>query len=77
MLSLVNNWKDFGGKAKYVEWAKAEGEAVADEDDFYRNAKCRQYYRNHVKVIHSLELISVTFTKSIPRAVSTLCNCSP
>jgi len=50
LLSLVNNWEDYGGKAKYVAWAKAEGENVENEDDFFTNAKCRQYYKNHVKV---------------------------
>jgi len=50
LLSLVNNWKDYGGKAKYVAWAKAAGESVASDDDFFRNSKCRQYYKDHVNV---------------------------
>lgn len=50
LLSLVNNWHDYGGKAKYVAWAKAAGESVDNEDDFFTNSKCRQYYKNHVKV---------------------------
>lgn len=49
-LSLVNNWKDYGGKAKYVAWAKAAGERVDSDDDFFRNSKCRQFYKDHVKV---------------------------
>lgn len=50
LLSLVNNWKDYGGKPKYVEWARAAGESIASDDDFFRNEKCRQYYKNHVQV---------------------------
>jgi len=50
-LSLVNNWNDYGGKAKYVAWAKAAGESVASDDDFFRNSKCRQYYKDHVRAV--------------------------
>ena len=50
LLSLVNNWEDYGGKAMYVTWAKAAGEDVSDLDDFFTNSKCREYYKNHVKV---------------------------
>lgn len=49
-LSFVNNWKDYGGKTKYVEWAKAAGENCACDDDFFRSPRCRQWYKDHVKV---------------------------
>ncbi|KAG0619702.1 hypothetical protein M758_4G158400 [Ceratodon purpureus] len=51
LLTLVNNWEDYGGKAQYVTWAKAEGENVEDADDFFTNSKCREYYKNHVKAV--------------------------
>lgn len=51
LLSLVNNWQDFGGRAKYITWAQAAGENVTSEDDFYTNAVCRQFYKDHVKAI--------------------------
>ncbi|RWW37720.1 hypothetical protein BHE74_00057157 [Ensete ventricosum] len=50
MLSLINNFKDFGGKAQYVQWARDAGESIKTEDDFYTNAKVKQYYKNHVQV---------------------------
>ncbi|XP_017969627.1 PREDICTED: mannan endo-1,4-beta-mannosidase 4 isoform X2 [Theobroma cacao] len=49
ILSLVNNFKDFGGKDKYVQWAKQQGQSLSNEDDFYTNSLVKQYYKNHVK----------------------------
>jgi len=57
-LSLVNNWNDYGGKAKYVAWAKAAGESVASDDDFFRNSKCRQYYKDHVRVNAAITIMA-------------------
>lgn len=50
ILSLVNNYKDYGGKAQYVQWAQNAGVPVDNEDDFYTNEVVKGYYRNHVKV---------------------------
>ncbi|KAK7337616.1 hypothetical protein VNO77_18199 [Canavalia gladiata] len=51
ILSFVNNWKDFGGKNQYVQWAKQHGQKVNSEDDFYSNPLVKQYYKNHVKAV--------------------------
>lgn len=51
ILSLVNNFDDFGGRAQYVKWAREAGEALNGEDDFYTNELVKQYYKNHIKVI--------------------------
>ena len=51
ILSFVNNFDDFGGKAQYVEWAKKAGANVSGDDDFYTNPLIKDYYRNHIKVI--------------------------
>lgn len=51
ILSLVNNFKDYGGRAAYVRWAEAAGVQVQNEDDFYTNQLIRTYYKNHVQVI--------------------------
>ncbi|XP_061366249.1 mannan endo-1,4-beta-mannosidase 4-like [Gastrolobium bilobum] len=51
ILSLVNNWKDFGGKNQYVEWAKEDGQYVSDEDDFFTIPLVKQYYKNHIKAV--------------------------
>ncbi|CAL9086362.1 unnamed protein product [Musa acuminata var. zebrina] len=49
ILSLVNNYKDFGGRAQYVQWASNAGSAVGGEDDFYTNPVVKGYYKNHVQ----------------------------
>nr|CAD1821874.1 unnamed protein product [Ananas comosus var. bracteatus] len=51
ILSLVNNYKDFGGRPQYVEWARDRGENVTSDDDFYRNEIVKGYYKNHVKTV--------------------------
>nr|CAD1836936.1 unnamed protein product [Ananas comosus var. bracteatus] len=51
ILSLVNNFKDFGGRAQYVQWAQNAGAAVNGEDDFYTNEVVKGYYKNHVKTV--------------------------
>lgn len=53
ILSLVNNWKDYGGKYQYLQWARERGQSVNSDDDFFTNPVIKQYYKNHVKVIKS------------------------
>ncbi|XVF22234.1 hypothetical protein REPUB_Repub12eG0156000 [Reevesia pubescens] len=51
ILSLVNNFKDYGGKDKYVQWAKQRGQNLNNEDDFFTNYLVKEYYKNHVKAV--------------------------
>ncbi|XP_015968755.1 mannan endo-1,4-beta-mannosidase 4 [Arachis duranensis] len=52
ILSFVNNWKDFGGKNQYVQWAREHGgQNVNNEDDFFSNPVAKQYYKNHIKAV--------------------------
>jgi mannan endo-1,4-beta-mannosidase len=51
LLSLVNNWENYGGKAQYVAWARRAGEDVSSADDFFTNPTCRQYYKDHVTAV--------------------------
>ncbi|KAJ4963548.1 hypothetical protein NE237_023487 [Protea cynaroides] len=51
ILSLVDNYEDFGGKKQYVEWARNEGQYLASEDDFFRNPVVKGYYKNHIKTV--------------------------
>ncbi|KAK9110907.1 hypothetical protein Scep_018426 [Stephania cephalantha] len=51
ILSLVNNYNDYGGKAQYVQWARNAGVSVSGEDDFYTNPTLKEYYKNHVKKV--------------------------
>ncbi|KAM3731022.1 hypothetical protein ACB098_12G130700 [Castanea mollissima] len=51
ILSLVNNFADFGGRKQYVQWARESGQTLKNDDDFYTNTVVKQYYKNHVKAI--------------------------
>ncbi|KAL9430472.1 hypothetical protein AB3S75_025793 [Citrus x aurantiifolia] len=51
ILSLVNNFNEYGGRPRYVEWARERGQSLKNEDDFYTNAVVKQYYKNHVKAV--------------------------
>ncbi|KAJ1377842.1 Glycoside hydrolase superfamily [Sesbania bispinosa] len=50
ILSLVNNWKAYGGKDKYVQWARERGQQVKDDDDCFTHPVVKQYYKDHIKV---------------------------
>lgn len=43
ILTLVNHWDDYGGRAQYARWSPT----ARRPDDFYRDAYCRELYRDH------------------------------
>jgi len=47
ILTLTNNWEDFGGMPQYVRWFGMEGK----KNRFYTDAHCRSAYRNYVQEI--------------------------
>jgi mannan endo-1,4-beta-mannosidase len=47
ILPLVNNWGDYGGMDQYVQWSSTANR----HDDFYTDADCRQWYKDHVRKI--------------------------
>ncbi|XP_019423108.1 PREDICTED: mannan endo-1,4-beta-mannosidase 5-like [Lupinus angustifolius] len=51
IMSLINNYKDLGGRPQYVQWARNAGIKITNDDDFYTNAVIRGYYMNHVKKV--------------------------
>ncbi|TKY61594.1 Mannan endo-1,4-beta-mannosidase 1 [Spatholobus suberectus] len=51
ILSLVNNWNNYGGKNQYVQWARERGQYVNNDDDFFTHPVVKQYYKNHVKTV--------------------------
>ena len=53
ILSLVNNYPDFGGRPQYVKWAQSNGNWNAQLDDFYTDPTMRQWYKNNIKVRQS------------------------
>lgn len=54
VLSLVNNYADFGGKKQYVEWARGQGQSVTSDDDFFTNSVVKGYYKNNIKVDYTV-----------------------
>ncbi|KAL8230976.1 hypothetical protein R6Q57_000754 [Mikania cordata] len=53
ILSFVNNYKDFGGRPQYVEWARCSGVQIHSDDEFYTNPTVKGYYKNHVERVIS------------------------
>ncbi|KAI4366358.1 hypothetical protein MLD38_022245 [Melastoma candidum] len=51
VLSLVNNYDSMGGKKQYVEWARARGQPVSSEDDFFTNDLVKSFYKDHIKTV--------------------------
>ncbi|KAG0492860.1 hypothetical protein HPP92_006258 [Vanilla planifolia] len=51
ILSLVNNYDNFGGKKQYVQWGRNQGQNIGSDDEFFTNAVVKGYYKNHVKTV--------------------------
>ncbi|CAI9110817.1 OLC1v1010906C1 [Oldenlandia corymbosa var. corymbosa] len=51
ILSLANNYENFGGKKQYVDWARSRGQYLTSEDDFFRNSVTRGFYKNHIRTV--------------------------
>ncbi|KAG0455144.1 hypothetical protein HPP92_024436 [Vanilla planifolia] len=52
LLSLSNDWKDFGGKAQYVKWAWEAGLSLSSSNDsFFSDPSIRNYFKNYIKAI--------------------------
>ncbi|KAM7253043.1 hypothetical protein ACFE04_025661 [Oxalis oulophora] len=51
ILSLSNNYHDFGGRPQYASWARSAGAQISGDDDFYTNQLIKGYYKNHVKTV--------------------------
>ncbi|XP_042394863.1 mannan endo-1,4-beta-mannosidase 1-like isoform X1 [Zingiber officinale] len=51
ILSLANNYDNFGGKKQYVEWGRLQGQIIASEDEFFTNPVVKDFYKNHVKAV--------------------------
>jgi mannan endo-1,4-beta-mannosidase len=47
ILTLSNNWKDYGGAPMYLHWAGLSSEGLGLEE-FYRNEKTRAFFRAHL-----------------------------
>ncbi|MDB4981990.1 MAG: Endo,4-beta-mannosidase [Myxococcales bacterium] len=52
VITLANNWGDYGGVPKYMKWAGVRDDAAAAygaTDRFYSDPKMRAFYRAHVE----------------------------
>ncbi|XP_042494318.1 mannan endo-1,4-beta-mannosidase 1-like [Macadamia integrifolia] len=71
ILSLVNNYNDYGGRPQYVQWGKSAGQKISDDDDFYTNPMVKEYYKNHVKrVLTRLNTITGIVYKDDPTVMA-------
>ncbi|KAK4401956.1 Mannan endo-1,4-beta-mannosidase 2 [Sesamum angolense] len=59
ILSLVNNYQDFGWRSQYVDWARNAGVQTSSDDDFYTNFVAYQVGTNF---IHSNFIKEIDFT---------------
>ncbi|GER37888.1 mannan endo-1 4-beta-mannosidase [Striga asiatica] len=67
ILSLSNNYQDFGGRAQYVRWAKNAGAQTKSDDDFYTNELVKEYYKRHVqRVLNRINTITGAAYKDDP-----------
>ncbi|KAK1299023.1 Mannan endo-1,4-beta-mannosidase 1 [Acorus calamus] len=51
IMSLVNDYENFGGKKQYVQWARSQGQSIGSDDEFFTNPVVKGYYKNHVKTV--------------------------
>ncbi|KAI3464262.1 hypothetical protein Pfo_020925 [Paulownia fortunei] len=71
ILSLSNNYQDFGGRAQYVNWARNAGVQISSDDDFYTNAVVKGFYKNHVqRVLTRINTITGVAYKDDPTVMA-------
>lgn len=67
ILVFVNNWKDYGGMQKYIQWKNDSCGASLSHDDFYTDRNIRQWYRNHIStIIHRINTLNGKAYKDDP-----------
>ena len=56
ILSLANNYENFGGMAQYAQWGRNAKQNLNFVDDFFTNPIVKGYYKNHVKLNNSINV---------------------
>jgi len=52
LLTLTNNWQDFGGMDQYVQWRKWQDSSFSGyHDDFYLDSVIRGWYKDYIQHI--------------------------
>lgn len=46
IITLVNNWKDFGGMSQYMDWIGS-----TQHDEFYTHAQAKKAYKNYIHYV--------------------------
>lgn len=50
IITLSNNWGDYGGVPQYLRWlGLAEERVLAEQDTFYENPRARAFFRAHIE----------------------------
>lgn len=75
ILSFVNNYPDYGGRAKYTDWAKQYAKKWnAQQDDFYTDSTMRQWFKNHIYVRRSFSEALCLWRLSLDLSVDQVSN---
>mmetsp|Transcript_3457 Transcript_3457/g.9023 ORF Transcript_3457/g.9023 Transcript_3457/m.9023 type:complete len:445 (-) Transcript_3457:898-2232(-) len=51
LLSITNQWDDYGGANQYVKWANLSAEEAHGGQPFYSNLKCREMYKDFARAL--------------------------
>jgi mannan endo-1,4-beta-mannosidase len=51
IIPLVNNWNEYGGLSAYASWATEELRGSYEHDDFFKNVRLRQWWKDYVYML--------------------------
>ncbi|KAJ3684233.1 hypothetical protein LUZ61_013397 [Rhynchospora tenuis] len=51
ILSLCNNWNDYGGRSQYIKWGQESGLDLTSDDDFFSDTTLKSYYKAFVEAV--------------------------
>ncbi|KAJ1688853.1 hypothetical protein LUZ63_013008 [Rhynchospora breviuscula] len=51
ILSLCNNWNDYGGRSQYIKWGQESGLDLTSDDDFFSDTTLKSYYKGFVEAV--------------------------
>ncbi|MDI6783634.1 MAG: CARDB domain-containing protein, partial [bacterium] len=74
IIALLNNWADYGGAPKYVEWVY--GNTTTNKNMFWTNSSCKTLYKNYIaQIINRTNTINGLPYKTDPTVFAwELCN---
>lgn len=74
IIAMLNNWSDYGGAPKYVEWVYSN--TTTNKNMFWTNSSCNTLYKNYVsQIINRTNTVNGLSYKTDPTIFSwELCN---